>query len=106
YMVSADVNTLSLVCPATASITVTVNPNPSVTASAQRTVMCKNELNSLSATGASNYNWSNQQTGSNITYTATQNGLLTITVIGLDANGCSDTATVKIQVNGCNGITE
>jgi hypothetical protein len=106
FTVSAEVSTLSLFCPTTNTVLVTVNPTPVVTASVSRPSMCRYEINTLSASGASTYSWTNQQTGASVSYTANQTGPITVSVTGTDANGCSSTTKVQFQVNACNGLGE
>ncbi len=92
-------------CPGSNATTVTVNPNPTVTASAQRTVMCKGETNTLTASGANTYSWSNNNSGSSVVFTATSNVTTNYIVTGYNSSGCSDSATVTVKVNLCTGLT-
>jgi hypothetical protein len=104
YTVTGDVSTLSIVCPASATVMVTVNPNPTVTASASRTLMCKGESVVISAGGAASYSWSTNQSGGSITFTSNATISHVISVTGSDANGCAATASVEVKVNTCQGI--
>jgi hypothetical protein len=83
-------------CSNTASQTVTVNALPSVTASSTASAVCAGSTVTLSGGGASSYTWGNGVTNAvAFTPTSTQ----TYTVIGTDANGCSNTASVTVVVN-------
>lgn len=94
-------------CAGSNSVTVNVNPNPTITVSAARTQMCKFESNTLTASGASTYSWSNSSsTASSVVINPTVNIVYTYTVTGIDANGCDDTKFVSVTVNACTGLTE
>ena len=81
-------------CSATTSVTVTVNPLPNVSISGNNS-FCQGNSVALTASGASNYAWSNGS--SNATITVSNPG--TYTLIGTDANNCSNTATKTVTVN-------
>ena len=81
-------------CSATTSVTVTVNPLPNVSISGNNS-FCQGNSVALTASGASNYAWSNGS--SNATSTVSNPG--TYTLIGTDANNCSNTATKTVTVN-------
>ena len=107
YTVSALTSSGSITCPSTASFQVVVKPNPTVTVVASRTVMCKGETIDLTASGASNYVWSNTTTTSNsIVVTSSLITTLNYTVTGTNTQGCSTSTTVLIKVNSCNAIKE
>jgi hypothetical protein len=60
------------------------------------TSFCQGDSVVLQASGATNYQWSNNQTGNTIS--AIQSG--SYSTIGTDANGCSDTSnTIQVLVN-------
>jgi hypothetical protein len=74
---------------------VTVNALPSVSAG-QNQAVCTGTAVTLSGSGASTYTWNNGvSNGVAFTPAATQ----TYTVTGTDANGCSNTAQVTVNVN-------
>ncbi len=79
------------------AIQVVVNPNPQVTISSNgSTSFCQGNSVILQASGASNYLWNTNQSGNSIS--ASQTG--TYSVIGTDANGCSDTSNaIQVTVN-------
>lgn len=74
-----------------------INPNPYVTASPDDTINIGEEA-TLSASGATTYLW---QPGnlSGAVIAANPTVETTYTVIGTDANGCNDTATVTIYID-------
>lgn len=81
-------------------VTVTVNPLPTVSAGAN-TSICNGQSTVLNASGASSYSWSpsaglNQTSGASVNAAPATN--TTYTVIGTDANGCTATATVSVDV--------
>ena len=80
-------------CSNTAQIEVTVNPLPTVTAGPNITVCTGDEV-TLSGSGAANYVWDNGVVDG-VAFTPSS-GTTTYTVIGTDANGCSNTTTVDV----------
>jgi hypothetical protein len=86
------------------SQTTTVFPDPTITVSSGKTEICSGQSVILTANGATNYLWSTSQTGSfiNITPTTTT----AYTVVGTDLNGCSNTASLQVQVSNCTEIGE
>lgn len=104
YSVAAVGHSNTTYCNTSATVQVIIGPNPVITASANRTTICKGEKAILTAQGGSTYYWSNSITG-----TTTQVGpssLTIYTVTGTDVNGCSGTATVQVKVLSCTGIEE
>jgi hypothetical protein len=85
-------------CTATASRLVTVNANPTVVISPATAIICNGASATLTASGGSNYTWSNNG-GSNAaaTFSPTTNTTYTVTVI--DANNCSATVSRQVTVN-------
>lgn len=88
-------------CFNTTTVTVTVNQIPSVQASTTNNTICTGATATLNATGATSYTWSGTNgfngSGASVTDAPTQN--TTYTVTGT-SNGCSNTATVSINVGG------
>ena len=84
-------------CPLFDTAYVTVNPMPVILASAVKGVICAGESDSLIASGAVNYVWSNNVIGrvNQVTPSSTSS----YTVIGTDANGCTATSIVSVVVN-------
>jgi hypothetical protein len=70
-----------------------------------KTVICRNDKLSLTASGANTYSWSNGVTSAN--YTATPNSNIVYTVTGTNTtNLCSSSKVVSVTVNPCLGIGE
>jgi len=89
-------------CTNTASVTVTVRSLPSVTISPNPSLtICNGNSTTLSASGATNYLWSNGATTTSITV----NIAGTYSVTGTDNFGCTNTATVSVTVNPLPNIT-
>ncbi len=87
-------------CKDTAFVTVTVNPLPTITVSAARNKVCEGDTVQLTATGGLPYSWNPNnglscQTCPNPI--ATMQYPTTFTVTG-QFNGCSDTASVFVDV--------
>ncbi len=82
-------------CTATDQITVTVNPLPTIDLGADTTLICAGTSETLDAgTGFTSYLWSDGST--NQTLSATTAG--TIHVTGTDANGCTASDSMVIDV--------
>lgn len=105
YSVTANLLLNQQLCPTQTVVSVTIPLQPSITASAQRTVICFGESVTLTGAGVSTYSWSGPQAGSTIAVSPQQN--TTYTVQGWDLNGCpSNTASVRINVVGCSRLFE
>lgn len=83
-------------CSNTASVEVIVNELPTVVANVSSTAVCEGESLTLSGSGADSYAWDNSVTDG-VAFVPTLTA--TYEVIGTDANGCIDTATVDVAVN-------
>ena len=82
-------------CIGTANATITVNALPIVNAGQDQT-LCAQNSTTVSGSGASTYAWDNNiSNGVAFTPTATT----TYTVVGTDANGCTNTDQVQVVVN-------
>jgi len=81
-------------CSSTAETTVTVKPLPDVHISGNSS-FCQGDTSTLTATGASTYVWSNNSTSESIAVSSPGG----YTVLGTDANGCSNSATMYVSVN-------
>ncbi|MFL5754462.1 MAG: S8 family serine peptidase [Bacteroidia bacterium] len=91
-------------CANTAIATVTVNQLPLVTSSASpNDTICSGTTVSLSGSGASTYSWSG---GISDGIAFSPSGTQTYTVTGSDANNCSNTAAITIEVQNCTGIQQ
>ncbi len=93
-------------CLLSSSVSVSVKPKPVVFASADRNLICKGESATITAVGATSYNWGSLGTGSVIVVTLPVDITYTYMVTGTDSNGCTDTALVSVNVNRCLGINE
>jgi hypothetical protein len=92
----------------TPPIVTTVAPSPTVTVAPVTSTIQKNQTQTLTGSGAANYNWSSlPDMISNTTNTGTYRPLSTrvYEVIGTANNGCSDTAYATINVIGCGDVT-
>jgi len=88
--------TNSVGCSGTATATVTVNPLSTITATSTPTNICAGSTSTLSASGASTYNWSTGESTANITVSPTSTS--TYTVTGTNSDGCTGTATITVNV--------
>ncbi len=94
----------ALGCRASASIAITVNALPNIVATASPSQICIGQTSTLQASGAVSYQWtySNLYSQSNtalVTGNSNYIGLNNYIVTGTDANGCSRTSTVALNVN-------
>lgn len=92
-------------CSATATATVTVNSLPAVGAlsSLANDTVCSGGSVTLNGSGATSYVWTGGiLDGASFIPAATQ----TYTVTGTDANNCSNTASITIDVESCTGISQ
>ena len=85
-------------CTDTSTVIVTVNSLPAVAASATLNTICDGDSTTLSASGASTYNWM-PGSFSTVSVNVAPNANTTYTVTGTDGNGCSNTSTVIVNVN-------
>jgi gliding motility-associated-like protein len=89
-------------CSNTATAIVTVNSLPNVIANASAIKICMGNNVKLFGSGALNYTWDNG-VNNNINFNPTSTK--TYTVIGTDANLCSNSATINITVNALPNVT-
>jgi|GEM_PF-801464 len=82
-------------CTGTASVTVAVTPLPVPTAIASPAAICLGQFSTLTATGGSDYVWSDGQSGASIDVMPSQTTLYTVTVTN---NGCTATTTATVTV--------
>ncbi|GEM_PF-3535710 len=83
-------------CEDTAQVTVIVNPLPAVVAQVSDAAVCEGDSTTLQASGANSYTWSNGlPNGTTYVPTSTQ----TLSVTGVDNNGCSNSASIQVVVN-------
>ena len=93
-------------CTGSNATTVTVNPNPTITATAQRTLMCKGETNTLTALGAVTYSWTNLSGNPTVVITPSSNITYNYNVTGTNTAGCTNSAVVNVKVSACTGLSE
>ncbi len=102
YVVSATSFSNGVACISSLSKSISIYMNPTITATPQRTLVCKNETINLIGSGGATYVWSTSQTGSAVPVAPI---VLTVySVTGTDANGCLGTATTQVKVSNCLGI--
>jgi len=91
-------------CADTTTFLVNVNPTPTVGVQANPPSICQGDSVAIGAAGASTYLWlpGNQTTQVIVDYPMTTT---TYTIIGTDAQGCSDTTTATVTVNSTPVIT-
>jgi hypothetical protein len=106
YTLTTQTSTSGIVCISTNTIQVTVNPNPTVTVSASRTVMCRAENNTISASGGNSYLWNTFATTASFVITPSLVTTTSYSVIVTGANGCQSTASIIVRVNACTGLEE
>jgi hypothetical protein len=93
-------------CTLSNTVQVTVNNVPAVTASSNKQSVCRGDVVTLSATGATSYLWDNGDANPTSTRTLAVNIPYYFSVTGTDANGCSSTATITVTADACLGISE
>ncbi|MBU3675668.1 MAG: T9SS type A sorting domain-containing protein [Chitinophagaceae bacterium] len=84
-------------CTQTATCSVTVNPLPNITANASSLNLCNGDFLTLTGTGGNLYNWSGGILDG-IAFIPPL-GVTTYTVTGTDANNCTATSTVTVDVS-------
>lgn len=92
------------ICENTATIDVTVNVLPVVTASTDFTEICLGESVVFTGGGAATYLWDMGVTDG-VAFTPAAFGTVTYTVVGTDAAGCENTASVDVTVNDAPTVT-
>ena len=95
-------------CKSSDAVQVVAKTPPSVSIVPSADTICNGEISNLRADGASTYDWSpggslDDSTVANVF--ATISVTSTYTVIGTDANGCVDTASVEVVVNNLPTVT-
>jgi hypothetical protein len=93
-------------CSLSNTVNVNVRPTPAVTASANRTLVCKGEPVLLSAGGASTYSWTSIGSGENQTVIPPLDITYIYTVTGTSPYGCINTAKVTVKAGACTGIAD
>ena len=83
--------------PALSTVTVFNLPNVTAVSSPSSNVICNTSLITMNASGASTYTWNGTVSGASISATPSVSG--SYFVIGSDANGCTNVATIPFTVN-------
>jgi len=89
-------------CTNTAYMTVTVNPSPTITAISNTSLICVGQSATLTANGGTSYTWTPGGVASSIVISPTISG--TYSLVGKDANGCTNTTQITQSVSACTGI--
>ncbi|MBL7933492.1 MAG: T9SS type A sorting domain-containing protein [Bacteroidia bacterium] len=100
---SYTVTGMSSGCSNTAVVSVAVNALPSLTISSNAsTLICIGESVVLTASGANSYAWNGNAGTANYTVNPTAN--TTYTLVGTDANSCSNSVVYNQEVQDCTGL--
>ena len=95
-------SSLGCVSSNTAISSVTVNALPTILAATNNTIICVGQTSNLTASGATSYTWNTTSTNTVIVVTPTTT--TSYTVMGTNANGCTNMAMVTQSVSACAGI--
>lgn len=106
YTVVGTTSTLGLMCVSESTFQVSMIANPTVTASGTRSVMCRNETQTLTASGASTYSWSNGTSGSFVVFAPKTATVQTFTVTGTSTDNCKSKGVLTITVQACLGLND
>ena len=90
-------------CQDTTSIIISVFPLPDVTANSSASIVCLGQSVTLSGSGAASYSWSNSVVNAE-SFVPTMTTTYFIT--GTDLNNCSNTDSITITIDLCNGISD
>jgi hypothetical protein len=90
-------------CQDTTSISISVFPLPNVTANSSASIVCLGQSVTLSGSGAASYSWSNSVVNAE-SFVPTMTTTYFIT--GTDLNNCSNTDSITITIDLCNGISD
>ncbi len=90
-------------CMATYTVLITVNPSPVITITPSNATICSGGTSTLSASGALTYNWNTAEVTSSIIVSPTITTTYSLT--GVNATGCSSTASVLIAVAANKSLT-
>jgi hypothetical protein len=104
YTLTALSSSSGINCPVNGSVQVLVKAIPSLTVTSSRNQMCKGESNTIFVTGANTYTWSTGTSASSIVISPTLISTVQFSVTGTSSLNCSNTETISIKVNACNGI--
>jgi hypothetical protein len=98
-------------CTSSAVVAVNSIPNPTVTATSSQMIFCTHETVTLTANGASSYQWvctnpANVLSGGSLNFNTALAGAYSYVVTGTDAQGCQGTANLNLTVDACTGLNE
>jgi len=98
-------------CQSSAVVAVSSIPSPTVTANASSQIICVGETVTLTANGATTYNWQNSNPatlliGGNLSFYGSTPAVYSWMVTGMNEQGCEGSATVNLTVDACAGISE
>ncbi|MBI3501390.1 MAG: gliding motility-associated C-terminal domain-containing protein [Bacteroidetes bacterium] len=83
-------------CTATQTVSVAGPTLPTISVSGN-TLLCQGDQTTLTATGGVVYSWSNGSTNNPLTVSPASSS--TYSVVGADANGCTNTSTISVTVS-------
>ncbi|MDI1355684.1 MAG: T9SS type A sorting domain-containing protein [bacterium] len=104
YTCVANTTSGSVSCPTTKTVQVAIFPNPTITVVATKSLICKAQSNTLTASGAITYSWGAAGSGSSVV--VKPNSTTIYSVSAIDVNGCLGSKLITVQVNACAGIAE
>ncbi len=85
-------------CTDTETVGVTANALPTAMTMGVPTAVCPGDASTLTASGGASYEWSTGDMTATVSVSPTANEVFTVTVTSAD--GCTDTETVGVTVNG------
>jgi hypothetical protein len=92
-------------CSSTGTISIVINQLPVIAVTPVSPTICAKETVQLTASGATVYAWSASTVTSN-TFNASPFITSTYIITGTDANGCTNTGSVTVNVDKCSGVNE
>ncbi|MEI6019825.1 MAG: T9SS type A sorting domain-containing protein [Bacteroidota bacterium] len=99
------VGTDALGCSSTGSVSLGLFNLPNVAVSPANQTICVNEVASFTASGASSYTWIPVNSNTS-TFTVSPTSISFYTVVGLDANACTNYTTFLVNVSKCTGLAQ
>ena len=81
---------------------ITVNPLPTLSVISTNSILCVGETATLNVSGANSFTWNSGLSGPTITVAPVSDA--TFSVIGTDANACSNTTSFVQTVSECTGL--
>lgn len=95
-------------CYASKVDSVIVLQSPTVSVTKSSSSVCVGNSVTLSASGASTYTWTgaNPATTQSFSYTSATAGVKQFSVVGADANGCTNMQSISVTFNACTSVLE